>query len=166
MNFTGSEHPVFKNPFTVVDRHGSVWSVATDRIWLVAAKDKNLSPRYKGDTGSLMVILKLLGLTPVNGHTVDRERTLAVLPDESSIRSVLGVPVNVRRLRDLFESLPEPSVTCWNASEALAVPALGVTCAGWQAILVGFDDVVEVPEVSLVLQEKTAFELAMSLDED
>jgi hypothetical protein len=164
MRFVGLENPVLKEPFTVVDPAGSVWAVATDRIWFVAARGKNTCPRFKGEATALFTVLKLLGMKASEPQVFNRRLALARIDPEEYIGMVLGVPVSLRRLRDLLESLPAETLEGWNASDDLGVPGVGVACDGWRAYLIGFDSVVgEVPEFEL---SSNAFDRAMSLAED
>jgi len=166
MRFTGLEDPVFKDPFTVIDPAGSVWAVATDRVWFVAAKNKNTCPRFKGEAQALFTVLRLLGMKPMEPVTFDRQSTLEKIDTELSIGTVLGVPVSLRRLHDLLSSLPHEQLESWYASKDLGVPGVGFHCDGWRAYLIGFEDLIgEVPSIELVSDRLSAFDRAMALDD-
>lgn len=148
MNFAGSENPVFSQPFTVVDPKGIVWAVSTDRIWFVAAKEKNTAPRFRGDMGSLGVILSLLKLEPKDPVLFDREEVLQRL-DPEGLGSVLGVVVSLKKLYDLL-TFPEAKLQAWDATEAVGAPSIGFASERWRAYLMGFTEVTDpVGEFSL-----------------
>jgi len=163
MNFTGSEDPVLSQPFTVVDPAGSVWTIATDKIWLVAVKGKGSAPRFRGDFSGLNILLKLLRLEPTDGVEFDKAEALKRL-DADGIGRVLGIAVSMKRLRDLLIGIPEEKLLAWDAS-VIGPPALGLTCDGWRAFLMGFEDAGEVEEFSLVSTSRHLFDLAMAFDE-
>lgn len=163
MRFVSSEDPVFSNPFTVVDPSGSVWSLATNKVWLVAARKRSPCPRFKGDTASLTVLLRMLRLEPSNPITVDTAYALDHL--EEGMAKVMGVVVSLRLLGDLLREAPVNPVQVWDTTPVLGPPSLGILCEDWRAYLMGFEDA-EADEVSLVRSGRTAFEIAMSLEND
>lgn len=161
IKYTGSEDPVLSKPFTLVDPQGVPWALATDRIWLVAVKDKNTAPRFKGASQALFVLLKLIQCEPSDPTEVNATETASRLTDEG-LTSVLGIVVAKKRLRDLLLSCTESTVKIWDATHVLGLPGLGLTVAGWRAYLMGFDEAEGVPEFELV--QPNLFDLAMGLD--
>jgi hypothetical protein len=162
LKFVGLEDPVLSKPFTVLDPQGSVWAIASDRIWFVAAKDKNTCPRYRGGAGSLNTILALLRAEPKEAVAFDREDVLRRI-DTEGLGQVLGVTVSLKRLSDLL-SFPVQHLKAWNATSVLGISSLGFDGEGWRAYLMGFDNVVgSIPTFSLVRQ--SLFEEIMRLDE-
>ncbi len=151
LKFVGLEDPVLSKPFTVMDPQGSVWAIASDRIWFVAAKDKNTCPRYKGGAASLNTILALLRAEPYEAVNFDREDVLRRL-DPDGLGSVLGVVVSLKRFSDLL-SFPVQHMRAWNATSVLGLSALGFDGDGCRAYLMGFDNVVgSIPTFQLVRQ--------------
>jgi hypothetical protein len=163
MNYAGLEDPVLRQPFTVVDPDGSVWTVATDRVWMIATKVRGASPRFRGNIEGLNVILRMLRLDPVNAVEFDKADVLKRL-DPDGLGRVLGVAVSLKRLQDLLVGIPKDTLLAWNAS-IIGPPAIGFTCEGWRAFLMGFENARNVEEVSLVSTSRQLFDLAMSLDE-
>ncbi len=164
MNFTGLEDPVLSQPFTVVDPDGSVWTIATDRVWLIAAKGRGSSPRFRGDIEGLSAILKILRLTPPsNAIEFDKTDVLNRL-ETDGLGRVLGVVVSRKRLQNILAVIPKDTIVAWDASFN-GLPALGFTCDGWRAILMGFENTGEVEDVSLISSGRQLYDLAMSLDE-
>lgn len=164
LNYVSTEVPVLNKPFTVVDSKGSVWTIASDRVWFVAVKGKNHGPRFQGVGSSLGAILHLLRLEPEEPVAIDRDDVLQRL-DPDGLGSVLGVVVSRKRLHDLL-TFPMRSVRAWDASRALGAPSLGFVGEGVVAYLMGFGNVVdEVPEFSIVPAERSLFDEIMSLDE-
>lgn len=162
LKFVESEDPVLSKPFTVMDPQGSVWAIASDRVWFVAAKDKNTCPRYKGGAKSLGTILSLLRAEPTGAVMFDREDVLRRI-DPEGLGDVLGVIVSLKRLSDLL-TFPVQNMRAWNATSVLGLPALGFDGDGCRAYLMGFDNVVGgIPSFQLVRQ--SLFDEIMGLDE-
>jgi hypothetical protein len=161
LKYVGLEDPVLSKPFSVVDPQGSVWAIASDKIWFVAAKDKNTCPRYKGESSSLMTILTLLRAEPREAVAFDREDVLRRI-DQDGLGEVLGVTVSFKRLYDLL-SFPAKHLRAWNATNVLGLASLGFDGDGWRAYLMGFENAVGTPTFSLA--RKSLFDEIMSLEE-
>ncbi len=162
LKFTGLEDPVLSKPFTVVDPQGSVWAIASDLIWFVAAKDKNTCPRYKGEAAALSTILALLRAEPKDAISFDREDVLRRI-DPDGLGEVLGVTVSLKRLNDLL-SFPVKHLKAWNATAVLGLSSLGFDGEGWRAYLMGFDNVVGTIS-PFSLAQQSLFDEIMSLEE-
>lgn len=158
MKFSGSEDPMFSQPFTVVDRKGAVWTVATDKVWLVASRGNGTAPRFKGESEALFTVLKVLHYVPTDGVILPTQ-----FPD-SNVCSVLGVTVSTKRLQDLVMEAPAEA-KLWSASGLFpTIPGIGISCDGWMAMLMGFTNVIgDVPVVDLS-PTPDLFDLAMGLD--
>lgn len=153
---------MLSKPFTVVDPQGSVWAVASDKIWFVAAKGKNTCPRFKGESSSMMVILSLLQAEPTDAVSFDREDVLRRV-DQDGLGQILGVTVSLKRLYDLL-TFPAKHLRAWNATSVLGLSSLGFDGEGWRAYLMGFDNVVgDIPTFSLTTQ--SLFDEIMGLEE-
>lgn len=162
LKFVEVQDPVLQKPFTVVDPQGSVWACASDRVWFVAAKNKNSCPRFNGESGALMVILSLLKAEPQDAVTFDREDVLRRM-DPEGLAEILGVTVSMKRLYDLL-SFPTKRLRAWNATSVLGLASLGFDGEDWRAYLMGFDNVVDgIPKFTLATQ--SLFDEIMSLEE-
>lgn len=154
---------MLSKPFTVVDPQGSVWAIASDRVWFFAAKDKNTCPRYRGGAQSLSTILALLRAEPKDAVIFDREEVLKRI-DPEGLGEVLGVTVSLKRLSDLL-SFPVQHMKAWNASSVLGLSALGFDGDGVRAYLMGFDNVVgSIPTFPLV--RKSLFDEIMGMEDE
>ena len=162
LKFVGLEDPVLSKPFTVVDPQGSVWAIASDRIWFVAAKDKNTCPRYKGEASALSTILALLRAEPLGAIPFNREDALRRL-DPEGLGEVLGVTVSLKRLSDLL-SFPVKHLKAWNATSVLGLSSLGFDGDGWRAYLMGFDNMVGVI-TPFSLDQQSFFDEIMSMED-
>lgn len=164
IGFAGSEDPVLSKPFTVVDPKGSVWTVATDRVWFVAVKDRDTAPRFKGPVTSLTTILNLIRLDPSNPVDVEVKEALGRL-DPDGLGLVLNVVVSLHRLQDLLKICPDKTLLAWNSTNALqGNPSLAFSATGWRAYLMGFEEVSSVASFDLLSPERSLFELAMGQD--
>ncbi len=162
LKFAGSEDPVLSKPFTVVDPQGATWAIASDKIWFVAARNKNTCPRFRGESSGLSVILALLRAEPVDPVLFDREEVLSRI-DPDGLGQILGITVSLKRLADLL-TFPVKHLKAWNATPILGLPSLGFDGEGWRAYLMGFDNVVgEIPAFSLTT--KSLFDEIMGLEE-
>jgi hypothetical protein len=145
-----------------MDPQGSVWAIASDRVWFFAAKGLNTCPRYKGRADSLNTILALLRAEPKDTVSFDREEVLKRI-DPEGLGEVLGVTVSMKRLSDLL-SFPVSRWRAWNATSVLGLSSLGFEGTACRAYLMGFDNVVgSIPTFPLVRQ--SLFDEIMSLDE-
>jgi hypothetical protein len=161
LKFVGSEDPVLSKPFTVLDPQGVVWAIATDKIWFVAARDKNTCPRFRGESSALTTILSLLRAEPQDAVAFDREELLSRV-DPEGLGQVLGITVSLKRLVDLL-TFPAKHLRAWNATPIFGLPSLGFDGDGWRAYLMGFDNVIgEIPAVSLTPQ--SLFDEIMALE--
>ncbi len=159
VNFVGSKDPVFNQPFTVIDPQGDAWGIASDKIWFIAQKGKQL-PRFKGTFGVVSTVLMLLKARP-EVYTEVSSACKVPSAEEAPIVSILGVPVSQDRLKTLILAFP-CKVRMWDSTELLGVPSLGFYSAEWRAFLMGYDNVVEsVPEIVLE-EELSLFDLAMN----
>lgn len=149
---------MFSQPFTVVDRKGSVWTVATDKVWLVAVRGNGTAPRFRGESEALFTVLKVIHYTPQSVLTLPTQ-----FPD-SNVCNVLGVTVSTKRLQDLVTEAPTEA-KIWSASGLFpTIPGIGISCEGWKAMLMGFSNVIgDVPVVDLSASPDL-FDLAMGLD--
>ncbi len=119
--FVGKGDLWVTQPFSVVTSDGVVWSVATDRSWLVAVQGGAPYPRGTVPSRPLFTILGLLQKSseePVSvalqdlrtfaGDYVDKPWSEA---DPSGY--VLGVPVSLSRLAYLLKELPGENAQAW-----------------------------------------------------
>lgn len=161
MKYVGSEDPVFTHPFTMVDRKGAIWTIATDKIWFVAVRDNGMAPRFKGDSTGFFALLNILHYEP---------KTSVPLPSpnkvdgESHVCSILGVTVVAKRLQDLLMEAPADA-KLWTVDELFPMlPGIGISSDGWTAIIMGFENVVgDVPIIDLS-PAPSLFDLAMGMD--
>lgn len=160
MKFTRSSDPVFTHPFTLVDRQGSVWTIATDKIWLVASKGPGTAPRFSGGAESLPCLLNILHYEPKD--TVQLPTKVTV---EDNVCSVLGVTVVTKRFQDLLSEAPAES-RLWKVEGLFpGLPGIGISTASWRAVLMGFTNVVgEIPVIDIAPDPVDLFDLAMGLD--
>lgn len=162
IGFAGTEDPVLSKPFTVLDPKGTVWTVATDRVWFVAVQGRDSAPRFKGPITSLTTVLNLLRIQPFQPVDIEVEEVLARLQPEG-IGQVLDVAVSLHRLYDLLKSCPTKQLLAWNCTDVFnGEPGLGFSSSGWRAYLMGFDDVKDAPVFDLLSPERSLFEFAMS----
>lgn len=184
--YTGTE-TWLANPFTAADLKGRVWNIATDRVWLIAARGKGKYPRWPGDTAQLNVVLGFVQSVQVKPRTVETSvlRTWAAL---GGAGKVLKVVVDLNRLHKLLSLVSAPHVRIWDArSVTRQDPCLGIEVApDFRMFLMGqvaagdriniFDEsqfVSEpepepktVPPPSSSPQDWGGFDLAMALDDE
>jgi hypothetical protein len=169
----------FKTPFTVVDIKGTVWNVATDRAWIVAAKGKGHYPRWSGNMAQLNVILGLIQSLPVDPRIVE----VSVLKQWASsdhTGKIMGASVDLKRLAKLLDLL-RGSLQIWDASSVMRQdPCLGMCQEVLRIFLMGqaqedtpshvFDTMKFTKPLEKPIKPApdgwAAFDLAMSLDED
>lgn len=162
LKFVEAQDPVLSKPFTVVDPQGSVWACASDRVWFVAARNKNTCPRFQGESSALMTILSLLKAEPKDPVPFDREDALRRM-DPEGLGQILGVTVSMKRLYDLL-SFPTKGLKAWNATGVLGLSSLGFDGEDWRAYLMGFDNVTgDIPAFTLATQ--SLFDEIMSLED-
>ena len=150
---------MFSQPFTMVDRKGSVWTVATDKIWFVAAQGQGTAPRFKGDSQALFAMLNILHYDPRDGVALPTKVGV-----DNHVCSVLGVTVSTKRFEDLLAEAPSDSRLCLSSGIFPGIPGIGIFADGWRALLMGFANVTEeVPVVDLT-PPLSLFDLAMGME--
>lgn len=182
--FTHQDEEWFKQPFTVVDVKGSVWNVATDRVWLVAAKGKSKYPRWPGNAAQLNVVLGLIQSVPVEPRVVTTEVLQGWVGSdpENKLGKIMGAVTHLGRLGDLLGLLPAGDVHMWDASSVMRQdPCLGIESKDLRIFLMGYkkdtepDRVFDAMTLTRPLEDKPkdpppeeweGFDLVMSLEDD
>lgn len=164
-SYASPGHPVYRKPFTVVDPQKAVWSAATDSVWFVAQQIDKPYQRLRASIDTLNTVLRLLKHTPVNPVSFVKAEVLSRFEAEGLAR-VLGVPVELRRLKKLIASFPAVDGVAWDSTEALGAPSIGLSCEGFRAYLAGFNSAGEPAEFSLVNPDELRFEALMALGDD
>lgn len=168
----------FKNPFTVVDTKGSVWNVATDRIWIVAVRGKGQYPRWPGNMAQLNVILSLIQSLPVEPRVVEAS-VLKQWASSGNIGKIMGTILDLGKLSKIMNLFPEGSLQIWDANSVMRKdPCLGMGLHDVRAFLMGqihvsTSNVFDTMKLTRPVEEKSesrpewaGFDLVMSLDED
>ncbi len=161
MKYVGSEDPVFTHPFTMMDRKGAVWTIATDKIWFVAVRGEGTAPRFKGDSTGFFALLNILHYDPKVSVPMPSP---SKVNGEEHVCSVLGITVVAKRFQDLLTEAPAES-KLWVVDELFPkLPGIGISSEGWKAILMGFENVTGEVSVVDLTPEASLFDLAMGMD--
>lgn len=168
----------FKTPFTVVDIKGSVWNVATDRAWIVAAKGKGKYPRWPGNMAQLNVMLGLIQSLPVEPRVVGAS-VLKQWASSGDIGKVMGATIDLEKLGKLMSLFPE-DLQVWDASSVMRKdPCLGMGTQDLRVFLMGqvqvsTTNVFDTLKLTRPVEEKpvesrpewAGFDIVMSLDDE
>lgn len=145
---------------------GVVWSVATDRKWVVAMRGGDFEPPA-GPPDKLARVGEILR-APVSSDRFAvsvaelskwaRDVVDVATEDETGIApcSLLGVAVDAGRLVEILDGLFFQKIAVWNATGALGERAVGMTVAGgWLAYLAGLDRTsLSLPEFEIKVSKK------------
>lgn len=136
--FCGSAHP-WLNPFTVVDKYGSTWNIATDRSWLMAVKARSRYPRCEASSDRLVRLLDLVQIPSNKAYTLSLPDVQSWIgSDPTQDGAILEVPVDLLRLRKLLNALPWKQVKVSNGSNLLGNPGLIFEAKEiWRGVLMG-----------------------------
>lgn len=168
-DFSGSSDYWAQIPFTVVDKHGSVWNVATDKAWLVGVKTKARFNRCTGPSKAVFRILDILQApTPDAAHEVKVTALLEWVGLNPTYGEILGASLDLTRLRTLLQAIPWKEVRLWNGAHLFSSgdPCLVLEAKGvWRALLMGVSELEgDVPSFDLG-GDVDLFDLAEALDE-
>lgn len=164
------EDRYFAKPFSLAGAKRTLWSVACDRVWLVAFEDDAGFERWPGSGESLSQMLNYIQTKPNNPHEVEVAKLsdwIGLKPKNKELGRICGAPLSLYRVAELLKLVPSDQVTLWDASKlAWNQPCLGMQSVAFRAVLMGHDpkkvEVVE-REFDLRPAEHSAFDLAMSL---
>lgn len=129
-------------PFTIKDPSNSVWTIATDKVWLVATKQERPYPRLMAGIDALNKVLNLIKTSPGKSVMFDTASALDTLGRvEERFVQVLGVTVERDRLATILKDFGDSDGVLWDASTVVGVPSLGVISKESRWFLTGWDHV-------------------------
>lgn len=163
----------FVRPFTLVGGKRTIWNVACDRVWLVAFKGDSCFERWQGCGEHLSSMLKYIQSKPVKPHGVEVTTLVDWIgskPKKSELGRICGAALSLDRMLKLLQLVPSDRVQLWDASVlAWDQPCLGMQDANFRAVIMGHDpkEITAVErEFDPTPPERSAFDLAMSLDDE
>lgn len=132
----------FCEPFTLVDRQGKTWNVASNRVWWIAFRGKAKAPRWKGEGEELTLMLRFLHTPPEEPEKVKvetlKEWIDGVAPKKKGV--ILGAVFTLSFVKRVIETAPKETIKIWSAKKAVGDGrSIGMEAPGWKAVVMGLE---------------------------